>query len=141
MTPPGASILDDAPDDEIWEFVTGDVVRCRLKKIGTGHPEDFKDTLVAHLSGCGAADGKAAGLMPLDGTIGGLVGMLEVLRVECAMCGRQGRYHVARLIAELGPDYRLTDWLHERTIGCPQKNQQGVTRACGAVMRDLRNLP
>jgi hypothetical protein len=41
-------ILDEAPDDEIWEFVTGDVVRCRLKKIGTGHPKDFKDTLVAH---------------------------------------------------------------------------------------------
>ena len=41
-------ILDEAPDDEIWEFVTGDVVRCRLKKIGTGNPKDFKDTLVAH---------------------------------------------------------------------------------------------
>jgi hypothetical protein len=41
-------ILDEAPDDEIWEFVTGDVVRCRLKKIGTGHPKEFKDTLVAH---------------------------------------------------------------------------------------------
>jgi hypothetical protein len=31
--------------------------------------------------------------MPSDGTIGGLVGKLEVLRVECPTCGRQGRYH------------------------------------------------
>jgi len=79
--------------------------------------------------------------MPSDGTIGGLVGKLEVIRVECPTCGRQGRYHVARLLKELGPDYRLTDWLSERTANCRQKNQAGVTRACGAVMPDLRNLP
>ena len=79
--------------------------------------------------------------MPSDGTIGGLVGKLEVIRVECPTCGRQGRYHVARLLKELEPDYRLTDWLSERTANCRQKNQAGVTRACGAVMPDLRNLP
>jgi hypothetical protein len=39
--------------------------------------------------------------MPSDGTIGGLVGKLDVLRVECPTCGRQGRYHVARLIEEV----------------------------------------
>jgi hypothetical protein len=27
--------------------------------------------------------------IPLDGTIGGLVGSLEVLRIECPTCGRQ----------------------------------------------------
>jgi hypothetical protein len=78
--------------------------------------------------------------MPLDGTIGGLVGSLDVLRVECPTCGRQGRYRVARLIEELGPWYRLTDWLSERTRDCPQKNQSGVTRAYGAVMPDLIDL-
>jgi hypothetical protein len=41
--------------------------------------------------------------MPPDGTIGGLVGKLDVLRVECPTCGRQGRYHVARLLEELAP--------------------------------------
>jgi hypothetical protein len=76
-----------------------------------------------------------------DGTIGGLVGKLDVLRVECPTCSRQGRYHVARLLEELGPGYRLTDWLSERTADCPQKNQAGVTRACGAVMPDLVDLP
>jgi hypothetical protein len=78
--------------------------------------------------------------MPLDGTIDGLAGMLDVLRVECPTCGRHGRYHVARLIEEFGPWYRLTDWLSERTRDCPQKNQPGVTRACGAVMPDLVKL-
>jgi hypothetical protein len=47
--------------------------------------------------------------MPSDGTIGGLVGKLAVLRVECPTCGRQGRYYVARLLGELGPSYRLTN--------------------------------
>jgi hypothetical protein len=79
--------------------------------------------------------------MPSDGTIGGLVGKLEVLRVECPTCGRQGRYHVARLLAERGPAARLTGWLNARTADCPQKNQAGVTRACGAVMPDLVGLP
>jgi hypothetical protein len=34
--------------------------------------------------------------MPSDGTIGGLVGRLDVLRIECPTCGQQGRYQVAR---------------------------------------------
>jgi hypothetical protein len=79
--------------------------------------------------------------MPSDGTIGGLVGRLDVLRIECPTCGRQGRYRVARILKELGPDYRLTDWLGARTADCPQKNQAGVTRASGAVMPDLVDLP
>jgi hypothetical protein len=79
--------------------------------------------------------------MPSDGMIGGLVGKLDVLWIECPTCGRQGRYHVARLIAELEPAYLLTDWLSERTADCPQKNQTGVTRACSAVMPDLVDLP
>jgi hypothetical protein len=49
--------------------------------------------------------------------------------------------HVARLLEELGPGARLTDWLHARTADCPPKNQAGVTRACGAVMPDLVDLP
>jgi hypothetical protein len=39
------------------------------------------------------------------------------------------------------PGYRLSDWLHARTADCPQKNHAGVTRACGAVMPDLLELP
>jgi hypothetical protein len=76
-----------------------------------------------------------------DGTIGGLVGKLDVLRVECPTCGRQGRYRVAHLLEQLGPAARLTDWLHARTADCPQKSRDGPTRACGAVMPDLPDLP
>jgi hypothetical protein len=76
----------------------------------------------------------------LTGTISGLLGSLNVLRIECPTCGRQGRYHVARLVAELGRDARLTDSLHALTRDCPQKNQPGLTRACGAVMPDLARL-
>jgi hypothetical protein len=79
--------------------------------------------------------------MPSDGTIGGLVGKLMVLQIECPKCDRRGRYYVARLVAEFGAACRLTDWLSERTADCPQKNQAGVTRACGAVMPDLVDLP
>jgi hypothetical protein len=35
--------------------------------------------------------------MPFDGTFGYLIGKLDVLRIECPTCGRQGRYHVAQL--------------------------------------------
>jgi hypothetical protein len=47
----------------------------------------------------------------------------------CPTCGRQGRYRVAPLVAELGRDARLTDFLHALTRDCLQKNQPGVTRA------------
>jgi len=78
--------------------------------------------------------------MPLDGTIGGLVGDLDALRVECVACGRLGRYNVDQLLEKLGRHARLTDLLHELTRDCPQKNQRGVVRACGAVMPDLVGL-
>jgi hypothetical protein len=64
--------------------------------------------------------------MCIDGTIGYLVGKLQLLRIECPTCGRQGRYHVARLLDELGPDYRLTDWLPRSrrglTLAAPSTN-------------------
>jgi hypothetical protein len=63
--------------------------------------------------------------MPSDGTIGGLIGKLDVLRFECPTCGRQDRYQAARLLEELGPAARLTDWLIERTADCPQKDPAG----------------
>jgi hypothetical protein len=69
-----------------------------------------------------------------------LVGKLDMLRVECPTCGRQGQYSVARLVAVFGPHARLTDWLSMLTADCPQTNQKGVTRARGAVMPDLRKL-
>jgi len=41
-----------------------------------------------------------------------------------------------------GPERaRLTDWLNKCTADCPQKDPAGPTRACGAVMPDLVDLP
>jgi hypothetical protein len=39
-------ILDDEPEDPVWEFGKGDVVRCRLQKLGSGIT--FEDKLVAY---------------------------------------------------------------------------------------------
>jgi hypothetical protein len=92
---------------------------------------------VANLSGFTSNSHERTRTLPLDGTIGGLVGMLDVLWVECPICGRQAHYDVARLVAELGPGCRLTDWLHQLTLDCPQKRPGGPTQACGALTPDL----
>jgi hypothetical protein len=78
--------------------------------------------------------------MPSDGTIGYLVGKLDVLRIECPTCGRQGRYHVARLLEELGPGYHhnlhLTGYLRRTTrryqprISTPHRTRRHLTQ-CG----------
>jgi hypothetical protein len=39
-------IVDNAPDDPVWEFGKGDVVRCRLQALRTG-AEPPHDKLVA----------------------------------------------------------------------------------------------
>jgi hypothetical protein len=47
--------------------------------------------------------------MPRDGAIifGDLIGKLDVLRVACAKCGRDGCYGLARLINQRGRDAQL----------------------------------
>jgi hypothetical protein len=64
--------------------------------------------------------------MPSDGTIGGLVGKLDVLRIECPMCGRQGRYHVARLSRNSG---RIT--VHDHVVIA--KNGHASFKALGLI--------
>jgi hypothetical protein len=67
--------------------------------------------------------------MPSDGTIGGLVGKLAVLRVECPTCGRQGRYHVVRLLEELGPGYRLAVPAHRR-LSAEEPSRRDASMRC-----------
>jgi hypothetical protein len=59
--------------------------------------------------------------MPRDGaiTFGDLVGKLDVLEVACDKCGRKGRYAVARLIEQRGPDGKIVDLLSELRSDCP----------------------
>ncbi len=46
--------------------------------------------------------------MPRDGaiTFGDLIGKLDVLVLDCAKCGRSGRYALRRLIGQRGRDGR-----------------------------------
>ena len=79
--------------------------------------------------------------MPRDAvTFGDLIGKLDMLSVECAKCGRGGRYSVHRLVLEHGRDGRLTDWLYALTKDCPRKNSPGLSDPCGARMPDLLRL-
>jgi hypothetical protein len=53
---------------------------------------------------------------------GDLIGKLGVLRIECAKCGRAGRYRLAQLIARHGRNEKLFTWLDEITAlvrACP----------------------
>ena len=47
--------------------------------------------------------------MPRDGAIifSDLIGKLDVLRVSCSKCGRDGCYGLARLIEKRGRDAKL----------------------------------
>ena len=72
--------------------------------------------------------------MPRDGAIifGDLVGKLDVLRVSCEKCGRDGRYILHRLIVKRGRDAKLIDWLDELTAECPKKIARNMNDPCGA---------
>ena len=51
--------------------------------------------------------------MSRDGAIifSDLIGKLDVLRVSCEKCGRDGCYGLNRLIKKRGRDAKLIDWL------------------------------
>jgi hypothetical protein len=69
-----------------------------------------------------------------------LIGKLDVLRVVCDKCGREGRYKVARVVEQLGPDALLTDWLSRITADCPRKNSIDMSDQCGAHCPDLSRV-
>ena len=80
--------------------------------------------------------------MPHDGAIifSDLIGKLEMLRVTCAKCGRDGRYILARLIEKRGRDAKLIDWLDELTAECPKKIAHNMNDPCGARCQDLARV-
>ena len=55
--------------------------------------------------------------MPRDGAIifSDLIGKLDLIRVACDKCGRDGCYGLNRLIERRGRDAKLVDWLDELT--------------------------
>jgi hypothetical protein len=77
--------------------------------------------------------------MPRDGAtiFSDLTGKLDVLRVTCEKCGRDGRYILARLIRQRGRDGKLVAWLDELTAECPKKTAFNMNDPCGAKCPDL----
>ena len=73
-------------------------------------------------------------MMPREGAIifRDLVGKLEVLNVECAKCGRRGRYRLDRLIERYGIDAKLFKCSDEITADCPRKRAMNLNDICGA---------
>ena len=74
--------------------------------------------------------------MPREGAIifSDLIGKLDVLRVNCEKCGRDGHYILARLIRKRGRDAKLIDWLDELTAECPKKIARNMNDPCGATV-------
>ena len=77
--------------------------------------------------------------MPRNGAIifGDLIGKLDMLRVACDKCGRDGRYQLTRLIQDRGRDGKLVDWLDQITADCPKKATISWNDRCGARCPDL----
>jgi hypothetical protein len=80
--------------------------------------------------------------MPQDGslTVGDLAGKLEVLNVACSKCKRRGRYRISTLLAQLGPNGRLTEWRAAIMADCPKVLAASHWDACGAHLPDLVRL-
>jgi hypothetical protein len=77
------------------------------------------------------------------GTIifGDLVGKLDVLRVECAKCGRSGRYRLARLIARHGRSEKPFTWLDVRFgYGLSMSVSERLTDS-NQTSREVREVP
>jgi hypothetical protein len=77
--------------------------------------------------------------MPRDGAIifSDLIGKLDVLRVSCEKCGRDGCYGLNRLIEKRGRDAKLIDWLDELTAECPKKIAPDMNDPCAAKCPQL----
>ncbi len=66
-----------------------------------------------------------------------LIGKLGMLRIECAKCGRTGKYRLAVLIAKYGRDEKLFTWTDELTADCPRKLAGNANDPCGVRCPDL----
>ena len=66
-----------------------------------------------------------------------LIGKLDLLRVACDKCGRDGCYELNRLISQRGRDAKVIDWLDELTAECPKKIAYNMNDPCGAKCPQL----
>ena len=77
-----------------------------------------------------------------DGAIifGDLTGKLDLLRVRCDKCGRDGCYGLSRLIDKRGRRGKVIDWLDEITADCPKKQARNMNDPCGAKCLELAKV-
>jgi hypothetical protein len=77
--------------------------------------------------------------VPHEGAIifSDLIGKLDVLRVECAKCGRSGRYRLVDLITRYGRNEKLFAFTADVTANCTRKQGRSDTDPCGALCPDL----
>jgi len=77
--------------------------------------------------------------MPREGAIifSDLIGKLDMLRVECPKCGRNGRYRLADLIMRYGRDEKLFAFTDDVTGTCDRRRARGDSDPCAAICPDL----
>ena len=77
--------------------------------------------------------------MPRDGAtiFSDLIGKLDVLRVSCNKCGRDGCYGLPVSLSKRGRDAKVIDWLGELTAECPKKIARNMNDPCGAKCPQL----
>jgi hypothetical protein len=61
----------------------------------------------------------------------------ETIELACSKCGRRGRYHKARLVAEHGPEIGLPDLRVLLATNCSLIGNRVGNETCGAVYPDL----
>ena len=57
------------------------------------------------------------------------IGKLDLTRVDCDKCGRDGCYGLGRLTDKRGRE--LIEWLDELTADCPKKQAHNINDPCG----------
>jgi hypothetical protein len=70
--------------------------------------------------------------MPRDGAIifGDLIGKLDVLRIECAKCGRSGRYRLTDLLMRYGRNGKVFAFTEDVTGNCTRKQARSDSDLC-----------
>lgn len=68
--------------------------------------------------------------------LGDVAAKASHLDIACTRCDRRGRYGLARLVAQLGPDFAMTDLGAELT-DCPRRKEASHGARCDVYFPNL----
>jgi hypothetical protein len=71
-------------------------------------------------------------------TLGDVAARASHFEVACSRCERRERYHLARLVAALGADFRMTD-LGSELANCPRRERRRYMSGATSISQDLVN--